>query len=43
MYFLRRNDNLKENIFSLYLPYTNDIGTIQEERRLSEQSAKIND
>ena len=27
-------------IFSLAFPYTNDIGTIQEERRLSEQLPK---
>ena len=26
--------------FSPHLPYTNDIGTIQEERRLSEQLPK---
>ena len=26
--------------FSSHSPYTNDIGTIQEERRISEQSAK---
>ena len=26
--------------FSPHLPFTNDIGTIQEERRISEQSAK---
>ena len=27
-------------IFCSHLPYTNDIGTIQEERRISEQLAK---
>ena len=27
-------------IFSLAFPYTNDIGTIQEERRIGEQLAK---
>ena len=26
--------------FSPHLPYTNDIGTIQEERKISEQLAK---
>ena len=54
MYFLRRNDNLKEKyppytypIQTIYKRYRNDIGTIQEERRISEQLAnnqrKIND
>ena len=27
-------------IFCSHLPYTNDIGTIQEERRINEQLAK---
>lgn len=31
---------ISRNFFSPHLPYTNDIGTIQEERRISEQLAK---